>query len=108
MRLGIASCARRACEPTFKLKVHNLLGFHAHSSLHVDETVWCNSSTVNKTSHELQQRNGRLKVYCPCGDQLNVRLALAGQAEYKVQDGNNNNEVEIEPQGNIFPPTTHE
>ena len=37
-----------------------------------------------------------------------MRLALAGQAEYKVQDRNNNNEVEIEPQGNIFVPTTHE
>lgn len=37
-------------------------------------------------------------VYCPCSDQLNVRLALAGQAEYKV-DTNNPNQVVNEQQG---------
>lgn len=64
----------------------------------LDETVWCNSSSVNETSHTLQQSNGGLKVYCPRGDQLNVRLALAGQAEYKV-DTNSPSPTDTESQG---------
>jgi hypothetical protein len=66
-----------------------------------DETVWCNSSSVNETSYALQQRNGRLKVYCPCSNQLNVRLALAGQAEYQVDTKNPSHVQDIGAQGNV-------
>ena len=52
---------------------------------HADETFWCNSSTMNRTAYELHQRNRKLKVYCPQGNQLNVRLALARQTMYQVE-----------------------
>lgn len=67
--------------------------------LYTDETVWCNSSSVNETSHALQRRNGRLKVYCPRSNQLNVRLALAGQVEYQADTKNPSQVQDMESQG---------
>ena len=49
--------------------------------------------------------NESVKVYCPVQNQLNVRLALVGQAVYQV-DGNPPNVVNEEegdiPNGNIY------
>ena len=53
---------------------------------------------MSRTAYKLEQRNGQLKLYCPSGNQLNVRLALAGQATYHV-DKSYSHEVTATPQG---------
>ena len=73
--------------------------FIALCDVFIDETVFCNSSSVNRTAYEILS-NVRLKVYCPHGNQLNVRLALAGQTTYLVERSNTN-DVQNTPQGTV-------